>query len=99
MSNPTNISYLNSLLLANIRFTYLTDSLNLYFIVPMTIIGTCLNILTIGILNKMSFKSMNMNIYKLMFINSLVSFLITFYMIFLFLNTPYILFDLSISLA
>ena len=46
MSKPTNISYLNSLLLANIRATYLTDSLKLYFIVPMAIIGTCLNFIT-----------------------------------------------------
>jgi len=96
MSNPTNISYLNSLLLANIRFTHLTDSLNLYFIVPMAVIGTYLNFLTIKILNKMSFRSMN--IFKLMFVNSLVSFLITFYMIFYFLNSPYIFFELSISL-
>ncbi len=96
MSNPANISYLNSLLLANVRFTHLTDSLNLYFILPLAIIGTCLNFLTIRILNKISFRSMN--IFKLMFINSLVSFLITFYMIFFFLNSPYIFFELSISL-
>jgi len=92
MSNSTNISYLHSLLLANIRFTYLTDSLNLYFIVPMAIIGTFFNFITFKILYKKPFR--NINIFKLMFIYSLVSFLTIFYMIFYFLDIPYIFFEL-----
>jgi hypothetical protein len=99
MSNSNrNISYLNSLLLANIRATYLTDSLNLYFTVPMTIVGTFFNFITLKILMKKSFR-LNINIFKLMFIYSLISFIITFYMIFIyFLNSPYFFFELSISL-
>ncbi len=35
MADSTNMSYLNSLLLANIRSSYLKDSLNLYLIIPI----------------------------------------------------------------
>jgi len=96
MSNLTNISYLNSLLLANIRSTYLTDALYLYLMVPMAIIGTILNIINIFILTKKTFS--NINIYKIMIVYSLNSFIISFITIFsgLFFN-PHILFYLSIS--
>ena len=43
MWNSTNINYLNSLLLANMRTTYLIDTLKLYLTSPMAIIGTILN--------------------------------------------------------
>jgi hypothetical protein len=95
MSNSENISYLNGLLLSNIRTTFLTDALNLYLIVPMAVIGTYFNYVTLTILSKKSFRKMN--IYKLMFIYSLISFIITLFMIFFFFYTPHILFELSIS--
>ncbi len=56
MSNLENISYLNGLLLSNIKTTFLTDSLNLYLIVPMAVIGTYFNIVTLTILSKKSFR-------------------------------------------
>jgi hypothetical protein len=95
MSNLTNISLLNKLLLANIRTTYLADSLKLYIILPMAIIGSCFNFTALKILNKKSFRKMN--IYKLMLIYSLISFIISFFLVFIFLYTPYILFEISIS--
>ena len=95
MSNLSNISYLNSLLLKNIRTTYLTDALNLYFIVPIAIIGSYLNYIGLEILPKKSFR--NLNIFKLMLIYNLISFIITFITIFYFLYTPHILFEISIS--
>ena len=95
MSNLENISYLNSLLLSNIRTTYLTDALNLYLIVPMAVIGTYFNYVTLTILSKKSFRKMN--IYKLMLIYSLISFIITLFMIFFFFYTPHILFEIIIS--
>ena len=95
MSNLENISFLNSLLLSNLRTTYLTDALNLYLIVPMAILGTYFNFVTLTILSKKSFRKMN--IYKLMLIYSLISFIISFFLVFIFLYTPYILFEISIS--
>jgi hypothetical protein len=96
MNNSINISYLKSLILANIRSTYLTDSLRLYLIVPIGNIGTFLNIITILILINKKFN--NLNIFKLMKIYSLTSCIISFTMIFSgLLFTPHILFDLSIS--
>jgi len=95
MSNLENISYLNGLLLSNIRTTYLTDALNLYLIVPMAVIGTYFNFVTLTILGKKSFRKMN--IYKLMLIYSFISFIITLFMIFFFFYTPHILFEMSIS--
>lgn len=96
MSNLTNVSYLNSMLLANLRTTYLIDALRLYLIVPMAIIGTLLNTMSIYILfSKSSFK--NINIFKIMKIYNLTSLILTFGSLFVFLYTPYILFDLSIS--
>ena len=96
MSNLTNVSYLNSMLLANLRTTYLIDSLRLYLIVPMAIIGTLLNTMSIYILfSKNSFK--NINIFKIMKIYNLTSLILTFGSLFVFLYTPYILFDLSIT--
>ena len=83
MFNLTNISYLNNLLLENIRSTYLTDALNLYLIVPMGVIGSIFNTITILILCKKTFNKMN--IYKLMKVYSLASLVLTFGMIFYFL--------------
>ncbi len=94
MSNSTNVSVLKSILLANIR-SYTTDALNVYLIVPMGVLGTILNLITFIILIKKTFR--NKNIFKLMIIYSLTSFLITFFMIFAFLFAPHILFDLSVS--
>ena len=92
----SNLSYLNSLLLANIRSTYLTDALYLYLMVPMAIIGTFLNMINIFILTKKTFT--NINIYKIMIVYSLNSFIISFITIFSgLLFNPHILFDLSIS--
>ncbi len=96
MNISINISYLNSLLLANIRSTFLIDSLSLYLIVPIGIISTFLNIITILILLNKKFN--NINIFKLMKVYSLTSCFISFTMIFSgLLFTPHILFDLSIS--
>ena len=95
MVNSTNMSYLNSLLLANIRSTYLTDALSLYFIVPMSMIGTLLNTISLFILSTNSFKKMN--IFKIMKIYNLNSLILTFSSIFFFLYTPHILFEISIS--
>jgi len=95
MSNLSNISYLNSLLLENIRTTYLTDALKLYFIVPIAIIGSYLNYKGLKIFIKKSFR--NLNIFKLMFIYNIISFCITFITIFYFLYTPHILFEISVS--
>jgi hypothetical protein len=95
MSNSTNISLLNKLLLANIRTTYLTDSLKLYIILPMAIIGSFFNFIALKILNKRPFRIMN--IFKIMFIYSLISFMISVFLVFIFLYTPYILFELSTS--
>ncbi len=61
----------------------------------MAVIGTYFNYVTLTILSKKSFRKMN--IYKLMFIYSLISFIITLFMIFFFFYTPHILFELSIS--
>jgi len=95
MVNSTNMSYLNSLLLANIRSSYIKDSLNLYLIEPMGIIGTLLKLIAFTILSKKTFS--NHNIYKLMKINNLISLGITFIISFIFLFTPAVLFELSIS--
>ena len=92
--NFSNFSILKSILLANIR-SYTTDALNMYLIVPMSVLGTILNIITIIVLIRKSFR--NKNIFKLMIIYSLTSFIITFFMIFAFLFAPHILFDLSVS--
>jgi hypothetical protein len=96
MSNLTNISYLNSILLDYIRTTYFLDALRLYLTTPMTIIGTILNTISIFILSTKSFRKIN--IFKIMLVYSITSFIITFGLIFFFLYTPYILFELSISL-
>lgn len=95
MWNSTNISYLNSLLLANMRTTYLIDTLKLYLTTPMAIIGTILNTISITILSTKSFSTIN--IYKLMKVYNLISLLLTFGLFFTFLFTPNILFELSIS--
>ena len=95
MWNSTNISYLNSLLLANMRTTYLIDTLKLSLTTPMTIIGTILNTICIMILSTKSFSSINF--YKLMKVYNLISLLLTFGLFFTFLFTPNILFELSIS--
>jgi hypothetical protein len=95
MLNFTNMSYLNSKLLFNIRSTYLIDSLRLYFIVPMAIIGTLLNSTSFFILSTKSFKKFK--IFKLMKIYNLISLLMTFGTVFFFLYTPHVLFELSIS--
>ncbi len=95
MVNSTNMSYLNSLLLANIRSTYITDALSLYFIVPMAIIGTLLNSTSLFILSTKVFQKMN--IFKIMKIYNLNSLILTFSSIFFFLYTPHILFEISIS--
>ena len=97
MLNLTNISYLNSLLLANLKSSYLIDSIRIYFTVPMAIIGTLLNTISIIILSTKSFRKMN--IYKIMKIYNLTSLLLTFGLSFSFLYTPNILFELSISLV
>jgi len=94
--NLTNISYLNSLLLANLRTTYYSDALVLNLIVPMAMIGTILNAITILILTRKTFR--NINIFKIMLVYSITGSIITFGGIFFFLFTPYILFELSISL-
>ena len=94
--NLTNISYLNSLLLANLRTTYYSDALDLYLIVPMALIGTILNAITILILTRKTFK--NINIFKIMLVYSITSLIVTFFLIFFFLYAPYILFELSISI-
>jgi hypothetical protein len=96
MLNSTNISYLNSLLLANLKSSYLIDSIGLYFAIPMAIIGTLLNLISIIILYSKSFRKMN--IYKIMKIYNLTSLLLTFGLSFTFLYTPNVLFELSISL-
>ena len=94
--NLTNISYLNSLLLANLRTTYYSDALDLYLIVPMALIGTILNAISILILTRKTFK--NINIFKIMLVYSITSLIVTFFLIFFFLYAPYILFELSISI-
>jgi hypothetical protein len=96
MSNSTNISYLNSLLISNIRTTYLIDSLKMYLAIPISILGTALNAISIIILSTKSFRKIN--IFKIMKIYNIVSLVILFGSIFSFLLTPYILFELSISL-
>jgi hypothetical protein len=96
MVNSTNMSYLNSLLLANIRSSYIKDSLNLYLIIPMGIIGSIMNLLTFIILNNK--KSNNENIYKIMKVYSLNSLLITFFISFIFLYSPYVLLEFSKSI-
>jgi len=90
MSNLTDISYLNSLLLANMITTYLIDTLKLCFTTPMAIIGTLLNTISIMILSTKSFS--NINFYKLMKVYNLISLLLTFGLLFTFLFTPNILF-------
>ena len=95
MNYSKNISYLNSLILANARSTYFTDALSLYLIVPMGIIGTFLNLITILILVNKKFN--NLNIFKLMKVYSLTSLIISFFIIFSGLFTPHIFFYLSIS--
>jgi hypothetical protein len=95
MSNSTDISYLNNLLLANMRTTYLIDALRLYLTTPMAIIGTLLNTISIMILSSKSFR--NINYYKLMKVYNLISLLIRFGSFFTFLFTPNILFELTIS--
>jgi len=95
MLNLTNLSYLNSLLLANIRSSYIKDSLNLYLIEPMGIIGSLLNLISLAILSKKTFQ--NRNIFKLMKIYNQISLGITFIVCFIFLFTPAVLFELSKS--
>jgi hypothetical protein len=96
MSNSSNISYLNSLLLANMRTTYFLDSLRFYLTTPMAIIGTILNTISFIILSAKSFSKIN--IFKLMKVYNLASLLLTFGLTFSFLNSPNIFFDLSISM-
>ena len=96
MADSKNMSYLNSLLLANIRSSYIKDSLNLYIIIPMGVIGTILNLITLIILSKKTFN--DVNIYKIMKVYSLNSLLITFFISFIFLFSPYVLLDLSKSI-
>ena len=93
MSNSTNISYLNSLLISNIRTTYLIDSLKMYLAIPISILGTALNAISIIILSTKSFRKIN--IFKIMKIYNIVSLVILFGSIFSFLLTPYILFELE----
>ena len=97
MLNLTNISYLNSLLLANLKSSYLIDSIRIYFTVPMAIIGTLLNLISIIILYTKSFKKIN--IYKIMKIYNLTSLLLTFGLSFSFLYTPNVLFEVLIKLV
>jgi len=95
MLNITNLSYLNSLLLANIRTTYIKDAFSLYLLEPMGVIGTLLNLITFIILSKKKFN--NKNIFKLMKIYNLISLGITLISSFNFLSSPHILFQLTIS--
>ncbi len=96
MSNLTNISNLNSLLLANIGSSHLIDSLKLYLVVPLAIVGTILNSISYFILSLKTTKIKN--IFKLMKIYNLTSLIVTFGVIFSFLYTPNVLTKLSISL-
>jgi len=96
MFNLTNISYLNSVLLANMRTTYLLDALRLYLTTPIAIIGTILNTISIFILSTKSFRKIK--IFKIMKVYNLASLIITFGLSFSFLVAPYIFFDLSTSI-
>ncbi len=93
MPNSTNMSYLNSLLLANIRSLYIKDALNLFILIPLGVIGTILNLITLIILSKKTFS--NKNIYNIMKLYTFTSLIITFFIIFVFYHSPKILFELS----
>jgi len=84
------------LLLSNIRSSWLQEILFLCTVVPMGLIGTVLNLMSLSIFLKKSIR--NTALFKYLIILSIINSIIAFTQIFFFLRTAHIYFDLSLSI-
>jgi hypothetical protein len=84
------------LLLSNIRSSWLQEMLFLCTVVPMGLIGTVLNLMSLSIFLKKSIRKITL--FKYLIILSIINSIIAFSKIFFFLRTPHIFFDLSLSI-
>jgi hypothetical protein len=86
-----------SLFLLNVKSNWLQEILNLCTIVPLGIIGTVLNLISLRIFLKKSLRKIKL--FKYMIILSIVNLVIAFSQIFIFLFSPNLFFELSLTLA
>ena len=85
------------MLLSNLKTSFLFDSLNLYLIVPLGILGSVLNLISLLILFNKSIRCIGL--FKYLQIYTLNSFIICTSEVGFFMLTPNIFYDLSISYA
>jgi len=84
------------LYLTNAATNWLQEIFYLCTIVPMGIIGTILNLLSLTIFLKKSLR--NIDFFKYLLINTLVNLILAFSFIFFFYFCPHIFFDLALSI-
>jgi hypothetical protein len=88
---------LKEIFLSKIGSTLLYDSLYLFLIVPMSVIGTILNIISLIIFFRKNMR--NLSFYKYYQIYAINSLILSFTLSLNFLHSPRFFFDLSISRA
>ena len=94
MENTTKDS--KTLLLNNLKSSWLENIFNLCLITPIGILGTVLNLLSLIIFLKKSIRKIGL--FKYLIILSFVNLIIAFSQIYYFYRTPNIFFDLAISI-
>jgi len=85
-----------ALLLANLATSWSEEILMLCIIVPIGAIGIVLNLMSLRIFLKKSIRSTSL--FKYLIILSLVNSIIALCLIFSFVRTPYIFYDLALSI-
>ncbi len=86
-----------AIFLSQVRSTWLQNICTLCTILPMGVIGTVLNLMSLGIFIKKSIRKISL--FKYLIIISVINSIIAFSLIFTFYRTPNIFFDLSISIS
>jgi hypothetical protein len=84
------------LLLSSIRSSWLQEMFFLCSLVPMGLVGTVLNLMSLSIFLKKSIRKIAL--FKYLIILSIINSIIASTQIFSFLRTPHIFFDLSLSI-
>ncbi len=94
MENTTVNSRL--MFLSNVRSSWLQEIFTLCMIVPMGLIGTVLNLMSLSIFLKKSIRKIAL--FKYLIILSLINSIIAFFLIFFFFYTYNIFYELALSL-
>ncbi len=84
------------LFLSQVKSSWLQEVFLFCTIVPMGLIGTILNLISLRIFLKKSLR--NIALFKYLTIFSIVNLILAFSQIFFFLTTPNIFYDLSLSI-